>query len=209
MAESVVSQPTADQEGGQDSRYTIAFATVDDAKEVFDIINDAYSVETGNTGVAFKNELRLVDPLEEQMLHGYNNQTILKCVDTTTGKVVGVLSFEHRDEELYFGPFAVASSEKGHGIGKLLLRTLKSIGIARGFKVFKIRVINHRTDLFPMYYKWVRTFVRILRIPFVITFGIVSQGFYQDGQEPYPEPDRLTRPAHFEVLKLEIERLPV
>jgi hypothetical protein len=96
MTESFVSQPTADQEGGQDGRYTIAFATVDDATEVFDIINDAYSVETGNTGVAFKNELRLVDPLEEQMLHGYNNQTILKCVDTTTGKVVGVLSFEHR-----------------------------------------------------------------------------------------------------------------
>jgi hypothetical protein len=150
---SIASSGTSPQPA--EERYSVTRATIDDAKVVFDIINDAYSVETGSTGVAFKNELRLVDPLETQMLNGYKNETLLKCVDNQTGKIVGVLSFEHRDEMLYFGPFAVSSDEKGNGIGKVLLRELKKIGFESNSKIFQIRVVNLRSDLFPMYYKWV------------------------------------------------------
>lgn len=42
----------------------ISPATLDDFKVLFDLINEAYEVETGDSGVAFKKTLRLVGDSE-------------------------------------------------------------------------------------------------------------------------------------------------
>lgn len=194
---------------GKEEKFAISHATRDDAAEIFDIINDAYSVETGDTGISFKNEQRLVDPLEDQLRQGYDNRTILKCTDISKNKIVGVLSYEYREEILYFGPFAVLSECKGQGIGKVLLRELKAIGLAHGSKYFQIRVVNHRTDLLPMYYRWVRRICSSLFVFEQINGLYVAQGFTKVGEQEYPHQERLTRPSHFEILNLEVHRLSV
>ena len=136
-------------------RYTISTALIADANEIFELINAAYAVELGDTGVAFKTVNRLIDPLEEQMQQAYDDKTMLKCTDNVTSKIVGILFYEFRDPNLYFGPFAVSPEAKGTGIGKLMLRELKKIGLEKNLVNFEMRVACYRSDLFPMYYKWV------------------------------------------------------
>ncbi len=80
---------------------------------------------------------------------------MLKCV-VDDDKIIGVLYFEVSDTTIYFGPFAVDPAVKGMGVGKNLLAELTRIGKDKGCTQFVIHVVNHRTDLLPMYKKRVR-----------------------------------------------------
>lgn len=135
--------------------YLISEAVIADSVDIFRIINEAYEVESGDTGIAFKNTPRLLSPLEDGMEDAYKEGRILKVVENSSQKTVATLLFEHRDNFVYFGPFAVSPDIKGRGIGKKLLQHLKGAAESDGKTGFEIRVANHRTDLLPMYQVWV------------------------------------------------------
>jgi hypothetical protein len=67
-------------------------------------------------------------------------------------QIVGVIFWQQLSEtSLYFGPFAVAKSWQGKGVGKLLLQEVERIATERNLTELVIKVVNHRTDLIPWY----------------------------------------------------------
>ena len=154
-------------------KYQFHRASVEDASAIFDIINEAYAVEHGNEGIAFKNCPRLDEPLEQFMLDAYEQKRIIKAVDES-GKIVGMLSFEVNSDHVYFGPFAVSAAVKGTGLGKQLMNELHEIAYAAKVPYIDMNVVNWRADLIPMYEK---------------------MGFKQISEQPFPEPHKLTRHA--------------
>jgi len=166
---------------------TITQAGVADAPSIFNLINAAYSVEAGNDGVAFKNCHRLLTPLGDGLTEEmYENGFVLKAEDDE-GKLQGVIVWkmvpsriEQGRQDLYFGPFSVDSAIKGKGVGGALMRHVFKLAADAGAAGCEIWVINHRQDLFPMY---------------------SALGFAEIAEESYPLPERLTRPAHFVILR--------
>ena len=141
------------------------------------LVNDAYAVETGSEGVAFKLTQRLLSKtngLEDAYMEG----RILKAVKGD--EICGVIVFELHKDFVYYGPFAVKSGLKGSGIVKRLIAAVQDIGKAHECHSFEILVVNHRIDILPMYEKW---------------------GYIIVGEEDYPDPTRLSRHAFFYRLK--------
>ena len=69
-----------------------------------EIVNEAYTVETGNSGVAFKNALRYrtVEEVEENLDYFY----VLKL--ETKSEIIGVVKAKFIDKNTVdIGPFAV------------------------------------------------------------------------------------------------------
>jgi predicted N-acetyltransferase YhbS len=133
--------------------------------------------------VAFKNTNRLIDSLGDGLDVAYAENRILKVVRSDDSAVIiGTIVFEIKavDKLLYFGPFGVDKKYNGMGIGKALLNKVLSIGKEHDINGFEIKVVNHRSDLFPMYKKW--------------GFKVIRDNII------YPHPERLTRPAHFCLL---------
>ncbi len=145
------------------------------------LINDAYAVEYGDTGVAFKTSTspRISDPREDWLLEAYNIGNMIKAVDST-GDIVGAIYIKQEPEKLFFGPFGVRVDMKGTGIGKLLLQEVVKIGNSWGAKYIEINVVNWRTDVIPMYEK---------------------MGFEKVGEEDFPHPEVLTRPVRIYVYR--------
>lgn len=160
-------------------KYQFDRASIEDATAIFDIINEAYDIEFGNDGVAFKNCPRLDEPLEQFMLDAYEQKRIIKAVDES-GRIVGMLSYEINKEHVYFGPFAVSSAVKGTGLGKLLMKELDDIAYASKVPYIEMNVVNWRSDLIPMYEK---------------------MGFKQIREIPFPEPHKVTRPSSLLVFR--------
>lgn len=100
----------------------------------------------------------------------------MKAVGSQSASISAIIIYEIHEDFIYFGPFAVLPTLKGKGLGKAMIEKLKEIGKEKGKSAFEIRVINHRTDILPMYLKW---------------------GYEIIGEEPYPFPQNLSRPAYF------------
>lgn len=154
-------------------------ATEGDLMTLFEIINDAYSVETGDSGVAFKRTPRFLEPhgeLQPAILSG----RVLKAVDKATGAILGCISYQIKEDAVFFGPFAVIASAQGRGVGRQLMAAIDAIGKSHGCSVVEINVINLRTDIYPMYQKL---------------------GFKEVGVVTYPFPETLTRPCHLVTMR--------
>ena len=50
----------------------IQVASVDEAQEICDLINKAFEIEDGDSGIAFKNRPRLWDPFDQDMRDRYD-----------------------------------------------------------------------------------------------------------------------------------------
>lgn len=141
----------------------------------FRVVNDAYSVEYGDSGVAFKKAThpRITDPLDDWLVEAYEKGQIMKAVDDK-GEIVGMIYIKQLNEKLFFGPFAVRSDMKMQGIGTLLLQEVFKLAAELKSECIEINVVNHRTDNIPMYEKL---------------------GFVKIGEEDFPDVDALTRPS--------------
>ncbi len=155
------------------------------------MINEAYAVEYGNDGIAFKKTNRLLHPTDSGLLEAYREDRVIKAVDTD-GFTVGVIVWEiiTKDDtnevgsqSIYFGPFAVHPLHQGKGVGKLLLEEVYSIARIRGISFVDISVVNHRSDLFPVYTKL---------------------GFVTTGLMDFVDTERLSRPCHFVLMRKQI-----
>lgn len=149
---------------------------------LFSLVNEAYDVESGDSGLAFKNCPRLLSPFDGISETDYNEGRLLKAVDKSKPNkpIVGMIYYELDGDSTYFGPFAVFPSYAGKGVGKALFQQVKVIGKTLGATSYAMNVSNHRTDLFPIYEKW---------------------GFKKTGQSDFPDPERLTRPTFFYTMK--------
>ncbi|RUP51379.1 acyl-CoA N-acyltransferase [Jimgerdemannia flammicorona] len=146
-----------------------------------ELVNSAYSVETGTEGERFKSVLRWVDRDPEDHFDKEGATIVLE----KEGRIVGMVFLE-RDgpERCLFGPFAVDPSAQGKGYGQLLLALAEEVARAEpGVKTLGLHVANVRGSLIN-YYK--------------------RRGFEDTGEETdFPEEHkwRTTKPVKFVVLE--------
>jgi GNAT superfamily N-acetyltransferase len=133
--------------------------TTKDAIIIMRLVNDAYKIEIGNTGLAFKKIDRYADINQVQDDIEKFDIFLLAELD---GKCVGCIGGQKRLRQkrfvmneptskltyVEFGPFATLPRHQSKGVGKMLMNALyawcRDIGIDR----IVIDVVNHRTDLF-------------------------------------------------------------
>lgn len=156
------------------------FASRDDTAALFTLINEAYSVETGTDAVAFKRTTRLLS--DDEILPAIGDGRCL-VIDGPVA-ILGCIVFEIdlAESMCCFGPFAVSPAAQGRGIGSRLIREVEAVARDAHVKWLGMSVINHRSDIIPMYR---------------------AMGFSEYGTAPYPAShvDRLSRPSHFILLR--------
>ena len=148
-------------------------AKLNEAELLIALINDSYEVERGDTGVSFKNSNRI--HTNNELDDAITQNRVIKAV--IGDECVGCIVWEESDEALFFGPLAVSTKHQGKGIGKALIHQVELLCREKNKLRMEMCVVNHRTDLIPMYEK----------------FGFVNTG----KTDPYYEPHYLTRPSHF------------
>ncbi|TRY67615.1 hypothetical protein TCAL_02722 [Tigriopus californicus] len=131
----------------------ISKAEASDVQSIFDVVNEAYQVESGNEHLAFKNvtRFRSLDEAAAKLEATW----VLK---DETEQVVGVLVAVVEKEEVDIGPIAVRKSIKGKGMGKMLLTFAESLA-----PTSVVWVVSCRADLFPWYIR--NGYVEVKRIP--------------------------------------------
>lgn len=138
---------------------------------MFELVNAAYAVESGDTGVAFKNTTRFIS-LEEAAETLPNLE--VACRGDAAGEIVGCACTEvvdagsveaigdpksasygrtKGDRYGFLGPIAISPSAQGSGLGSWLLQASEDKARRLGASWMEITVVNHRTDLRPFYEK--------------------------------------------------------
>lgn len=149
--------------------------TREDLHALYELINDAYQVETGTEGPAFKHTNRLISIEEAEEL--FVSQL---AVAEISGQIVGMISYQPVEAGVYFGPFAVSVRAQGRGVGRALMTYVDSYGRGIGAANVEISVVNCRSDIIPLYEK---------------------MGFAQVGTLPFPAPERCTKEVHMILMR--------
>ena len=158
-----------------------------DREAITRLVNNAYELETGDTGVAFKNTPRLLDNEDSGMGQAYaEDRVVLALGDGPDPELLGMIMWIVEDGVMYFGPLAVSVKAQGKRIGKKLIARVARLGQERGARFIDISVVNWRTDILPMYQRW---------------------GFVETGHGDFPDPERCTRPCFFINLRGSIDEL--
>lgn len=169
------------------SAVSVRPATADDVAPLVVLINDAYEVETGDSGVAFKKTKRIVhnDEVGRPIAEGR-----VFVAATAAGEVLGTIFYElyeSRPAIIGFGPFAVSPAAQGKGVGRALLAAVEAEGHRRGCTAIQLETVHHRTDLEPIYRR---------------------MGFVPIGEEPFTHVERITRPCHFIIWRRRLAPAP-
>ncbi len=153
------------------------------------LVNEAYMLENGDSGVAFKIEgsLRLSDPESKAMEETYKDGRVLIVCneDPSVEDLDAVIVYEFEENNIYFGPFAIAPHKKGTGLARHLISHIESIAKEKGVGMTELCVVNHRTELISMYSH--------------MGFEII-----EEKEVPYPHQEVLTRPSNFIRMKRQI-----
>jgi ribosomal protein S18 acetylase RimI-like enzyme len=183
-------------------KIRIRDASLSDVESLFTLINDSYQVETGDSGVAFKKTLRLID-INTEMVPLIPRTLVAELVSIDNENEVelcGSITWEetehhHHDKNgdnadnnrnykaMHFGPFSVSSRHQKMGIGSSLLSALYSLARKRGCEYIDLECVNWRSDIIPWYQK---------------------MGFYVIGEGPFPAPERCTRGCHFILMRRKV-----
>jgi len=127
-------------------RTSIRRARAKDAEAIFTVVNEAYAVEKGDSGIAFKDADRYPS------IEGVQRDIRTKAgffVYELGGRVVGcIVSTINDDGCCFFGPFAVDANFQNRGIASKLLKHMYQWCRQQGVMTVRIEVVNHRTDLF-------------------------------------------------------------
>ena len=159
-------------------------SSMDQAQELFTLINNAYLVESGNSEGSFKKEGSLRYNTIEEFLPIIEGSDVSVAIDKDTKEIVGCIyapTFidDEKVKRLYFGPLA----SKRRGVGKVLVQLAEKKALEERCASIDIHVINVRTDVLPWYQK---------------------NGYVIIGEKPYPRIDMCTRDVFFYVLRKEV-----
>lgn len=164
----------------------LSVATKGDADTLFALINEAYEVESGDTGVSFKKTKRFMGM--DELMPCIDEKRCIVARESGSDKILGAIVWEESKDEdgntsLHFGPFAVSPAAQGRGVGRALLDAVEALAASRGCAYVKIEVVNHRSDLLGP------------------TNIYEKRGFTVYGEAPFPAPERCTRPCHFVLMR--------
>lgn len=151
--------------GGIASGMKLTPATDVDAGVLFSMINQAFEVEMGSTGLAFKSTQRLDDPMHGGMREAYAEHRVIVARDTTRtggtealttdtamdtardsagGVIMGCIVWHvHGDgTTLEFGKLAVSTEHQRKGVGRALIDHVVAIGRGKGCTRLEISVLQ-------------------------------------------------------------------
>ena len=168
-------------------------ATIEDQSKIYKIVNIAYALEKGCSGIAFKKENKeRFSSVTNVFNDEHPAESFIILEDSVTNAMVAVTCCIMKDTvTATFGPFAVALENQNQGYGSALLTAIErqckeQLNASR----IEIEVVNHRADLFPWYEK---------------------RGFSRTGQtRPFDDPSNhfspsdsvvLSRPSHYVILE--------
>jgi GNAT superfamily N-acetyltransferase len=124
------------------ARFFTRFATGDDAADLARLVNAAYEVER----FFVAGDRTSADDVRSLMERGIfllgieENDVLAGCIHVAiSGTKAG------------FGMLAVSPDRQGHGWGRRLVQAAEAYALAAGCRTMVIRVVNLRTDLFPIY----------------------------------------------------------
>ena len=175
------------------SHFTIESATLEDKEVIFELINNSYKVEDGDSGIAFKKTPRLLTWDDSGLGEAYEKNRILVARSKEEGhnkEIIGCIVYyleddqdkKAKDKGIHFGPLAVSIDYQRKGVALCLIREIERIGLEHQCEYVEISVVNFRTDILPWYQR--------------IGFEIVRDG------EPFPDPERCTRECTFCILRM-------
>ena len=120
---------------------TLRRAREEDAASLFTLINEAYEVERGDDGPAFKRTGRF-EALEEVLsLLRSSEVTVAEAEGVEGRQLLGAIACSVVDsgEAMYFGPFAVSAAHQGRGVGRALREHVERRAKEEGCKRLKVR----------------------------------------------------------------------
>jgi GNAT superfamily N-acetyltransferase len=196
MSSPSLSSPPGESPSSSPRSPHVSTATYDDLPALVKLINEAYEVETGDTGVAFKKTLRLMDG-EVELGPAVREGRCLMATLPGEGpggasvlagclvweRVGGAGTADGPPLRLHFGPFAVSPAMQRRGVGNALLGALYDFARSEGAASIDIEVVHWRTDILPLYEKL---------------------GYVAFGEGAFPAPERTTRPCHFIMMRKEL-----
>jgi guanine deaminase len=166
-------------------------AVDDDCAALMRVVNEAYRVEIGDSGVAFKRFDRYtsVEQVRDDVARAQRDRRFVVATDDD-GAIVGCVRVIVDGERADFGPFAVLPSAQGRGIGSALLARVDALARDARCAHIEIEVVNHRTDLLPFY---------------------EGRGFERVGTAPCDaehncDEAQVTRPSHFVLMRKQLNQ---
>eukprot|EP00039_Didymoeca_costata_P026021 m.14733 g.14733 ORF g.14733 m.14733 type:complete len:175 (-) comp5193_c0_seq1:1515-2039(-) len=161
-------------------------ATQDDAAELFSLVNAAYAIEKGNTGLAFKNCDRYLT-IEEVIADISAQNTIYLVAQKEEEGIVGCACIHlptKGEKKAGLGPIAVKPNAQKQNVGTSMLQEVDQMCAAKRVQNLDIEVVNWRVDLLGWY---------------------ESRGFHRIGIAPCDaahncDEEKLTREAHFVLM---------
>ena len=157
-----------------------------DAAAIFNVVNAAYAIEKGATGLGFKRGDRYGD-ISATLVDIDAGRVIVAVDRVGKGDIVIGCAAPRIDNTAIpaqcdgFGPFAVATDVQRRGVGNVLLAAVEARCVESGVERINISVVNHRVDLLRWY---------------------TARGFAEYGTAPTDaahncDASQLTRPSHF------------
>ena len=128
-------------------------AEIGDMESLTDVVNAAYKLELGDTGIAFKNADRFTSV--QDALDMKDDLYVAK-IGTD---IVGAIGITMGTDSAILGPVAVSPHVQGCGVGGVLLGFAESL-----HRVTEVGVVSCRTDILPMYEKRGYKEVRVNRL---------------------------------------------
>jgi len=120
------------------------------------LINEAYKLETGHSGVAFKTRDRLFGEAQYDNIRQHLERHEILLGANDGGDIIAcVVFYEDKADPtaMRFGPFAVKPGLQGRGYGAAMLLRLEQEVIRLGRSALNMEIVNFRTDLPPFYLK--------------------------------------------------------
>ena len=135
------------------STITTTPASLNDAKEIVDLVNSAYRGEGSKQG--WTTEADLLDGIRTdedaiKEIITLPHSVILLCYNDA-GTLIGCVHLQQQDHEVYLGMLTVRPQLQGAGIGKKLLRSAEAWARNVGADAISMTVISIRTELIAWY----------------------------------------------------------
>jgi N-acetylglutamate synthase-like GNAT family acetyltransferase len=136
------------------TNLNISPATIQDAKQLEQLLNSAYRGETAKLGWTHEADLIAgnVRVNEDMILENLNdnNAVFLKYVNDKN-EIVGCVNLKQNENKLYLGMFSVQPTQQGSGVGKQLLLAAEEYATYLGISTIYMTVISLRTELINWY----------------------------------------------------------
>lgn len=129
-------------------------ATINDINHLSQLVNSAYRGDYSKRGWTTEADLldgQRTDPeLLKEIIQTPNNQIEL-AFDENSNLVGSVHIKEEQPDTLYFGMLTIEPSYQGQGLGKILMKHVETIALARRLRKIRISVIPARHELIAFY----------------------------------------------------------